>query len=49
MSSIKENLNLNRKLFKVVDILGRKTNNNKNTLLFYIYDDGKVEKRIVIE
>ena len=49
MTSINENYNLKKKLFKVVDILGRKTKNNKNTLLFYIYDDGKVEKRIVIE
>ena len=48
MSSIKENLNLNRKLFKVVDILGRETKGT-NQPLFYIYDDGTVEKRITIE
>ena len=34
---------------KVIDILGRKINEKRNTLLFYIYDDGEVEKKIIIE
>ena len=38
-----------RNLFIVTDILGRKTKGTKNEVLFYIYDDGIVEKRIVIE
>ena len=29
--------------------LGRETKGTKNEVLFYIYDDGTVEKRIVIE
>ena len=33
----------------ITDILGRKTKDIKNELLFYIYDDGTVEKRITIE
>jgi len=41
--------NANRKLQKVVDILGRQTKGKKNVPLFYIYDDGAVEKRITIE
>ena len=41
--------NPNRKLQKVIDILGRETKGKKNQPLFYIYDDGTVEKRIVIE
>ena len=41
--------NANRKLEKTVDILGRETKGKKNEPLFYIYDDGTVEKRIVIE
>jgi hypothetical protein len=41
--------NPNKKLLKVVDVLGRETHPNKNVPLFYIYDDGTVEKRIVIE
>jgi len=40
---------LNRELLKVVDILGRETKGIKNEVLFYIYDDGTVEKRIEIE
>jgi hypothetical protein len=35
--------------YKILDILGRESNEKKNNLLFYIYDDGTVEKRIVIE
>jgi len=41
--------NANKKLQKVVDILGKETTPKTNTPLFYIYDDGTVEKRIVIE
>jgi len=37
------------KLLKIVDVLGRKVEETTNTPLFYIYDDGTVEKRIVIE
>jgi len=40
--------NSNRKLQKTVDILGRETKAT-NQPLFYIYDDGTVEKRMVIE
>ncbi len=36
-------------LIKIVDILGRETNPKANTLLFYIYDDGTVEKKIILE
>jgi hypothetical protein len=41
--------NANKKLQKVVDVLGRQTKGKKNEPLFYIYDDGTVEKRITIE
>ena len=34
---------------RIVDILGRETKEIKNTLLFYIYNDGSVEKRIIIK
>jgi len=40
--------NPNRKLEKVVDLLGRETKQT-NQPIFYIYDDGTVEKRITIE
>ena len=39
----------NRKLEKVVDILGKQTKPKTNTPFIEIYDDGTVEKRIVIE
>ena len=38
-----------KKLIKTIDILGRYAKEKKNTLLIYIYNDGTVEKRIVIE
>ena len=46
-SSILE-INKNKKLEKITDILGRETK-EKNQLLFYIYDDGTVEKKITID
>jgi hypothetical protein len=33
----------------VVDVFGRRSNMASNQLLFYIFDDGRVEKRVVIE
>jgi len=39
----------NRKLEKVVDILGRETKPQPNTPFIEIYDDGSTEKKIVIE
>jgi len=38
----------NKELLKVTDLLGRETKQT-NQPLFYIYNDGTVEKRIVIE
>ena len=37
-----------KKLIRIIDMLGRETN-QINQPLFYIYDDGTVEKRITIE
>jgi hypothetical protein len=39
----------NRKLVKVVDILGRKIKPKTNTPFIEIYDDGSTEKKIVVE
>ena len=39
----------NKNLLKITGILGRETKGTNNEVLFYIYDDGTVEKRIVIE
>ncbi len=37
------------KILRMTDILGRQSNGTENKLLFYIYDDGTVEKKIIIE
>jgi len=47
ISSISE-YNTDKKLLKIVDVLGRETKFKRNTTLFYIFDDGTVEKRMVI-
>jgi len=39
----------NKKLIKVTDILGRETKDKRNEPLFYIYNDGIVEKKLTIE
>ena len=41
--------NINRQLIGIKDALGRTVKSAKNTPLFYIYDDGTIEKRIIIE
>lgn len=38
-----------KKLLKIVDVLGRNSNKNNNTVLFYIYSDGTLEKKIIIK
>lgn len=38
-----------RKLISTVDVLGRQSKGLKNKPLFYIYDDGTVEKKIILE
>ena len=37
------------KLIKVVDVLGRSVKSTEKTPLFYMYENGVVEKRIIIE
>jgi len=39
----------NRKLEKVVDVLGREVNHTTNQILLHIYDDGSVEKKFVVD
>ena len=39
----------NKEILTITDLLGKETLPKNNTLLFYIYDDGTVEKRIIIE
>lgn len=39
----------NKKVVKITNVLGQETMYKKNTPLFYIYDDGTVEKVIIID
>lgn len=43
------NSDRNNQLIKVVDVLGSESKEKRNTPLFYIYNNGTVEKKIVIE
>ena len=38
-----------KKLLKIIDVLGQETKASKNKLLFYIYDNGRLEKKLIIE
>ena len=49
VTSIGEINSSNKKLIKVVDVLGRETSLNSNQTLFFIYDDGTIEKRYIIK
>lgn len=48
ISSINEEIT-NKKLLKIIDIFGREVNDKQNITLLYIYNDGTVEKKLVIE
>jgi len=48
VSSVDEFENTEKELLKITNVLGKETKQT-NQPLFYIYDDGTVEKRIVIE
>ena len=37
----------NKNLIMITDLLGRPAKENKNQLLFYIYDDGSVERKLI--
>ncbi|MAX68884.1 MAG: hypothetical protein CMP60_04250 [Flavobacteriales bacterium] len=39
----------NKNLVKTVDILGREVNSSQDIILFYIYEDGSIEKRVIVE
>jgi hypothetical protein len=48
-TGISDIANSKSNLVKITDMLGQETPYRRNTPLFYIYNDGTVEKRIVIE
>ena len=38
-----------KNLIRIVDLLGRESKDSKSQPLFYIYDDGTVEKKIILQ
>ena len=38
-----------KSLVKITDVLGRTTQATSNNPLFYIYENGKVEKKIIVD
>ena len=42
-----QRINNNKELIMITDILGRPTKEIKNQLLFYIYSDGTIEKKLI--
>ena len=49
ISSVEDIGTKNSDIIRVVDVLGRESNVETNQPLFYIYDDGTVEKKIILE
>jgi len=49
VTSIGEINSTDKKLIRVVDVLGREVEGSTNKILFYIYDDRTVEKKIILE
>jgi hypothetical protein len=48
-TGISDIANNKNNLVKITDMLGQETPYRRNTPLFYIYDDGTVEKKIILE
>ena len=38
-----------RKLLRITDVIGRETTFKANEVQFYIYDDGSIEKKYIID
>ena len=44
-----EDFKSDKDIIQIIDFLGRDTKEKNNIPLFYFYDDGSVEKKIIIE
>ncbi len=40
---------MNKELSKIINVLGKKSKPESNTPLFYIYENGTVEKKIILD
>ena len=47
--SIESYSNKNKELLKITNQMGQEVNSGNNQILFYIYDDGSVEKKFIAE
>jgi hypothetical protein len=47
-TSISNIVKSDRKLLKITDVLGREVQGNSNQTLFYLFDDGTVERRVTV-
>ena len=47
-TSINDILSAKRKLIAIQDIYGRRSYSSTNSLLFFLYDDGSIEKRFIL-
>jgi hypothetical protein len=48
-TSISEENTTNKQLIRITDMLGRNASASTNATLFYIYDDGSVEKKMILK
>jgi hypothetical protein len=48
-TAITEGSERNQKIISIKDIYGRESSTHTNSFLFYIYQDGRVEKRIILD
>ena len=48
-TSISEENTINKQLIRITDMLGRNASATTNATLFYIYDDGSVEKKMILK
>tara|TARA_B100001029_G_C15056013_1_gene454429 strand:+ start:695 stop:1138 length:444 start_codon:yes stop_codon:yes gene_type:complete len=44
-----ESINQSKKIIKITDVLGREIEEKRDVLLLYIYDDGSVERKYMLE
>ena len=48
-TAISEHNLSNRKIIKIIDVLGRENSSNSNAIYLYIYDDNTVEKKVILK
>ena len=46
---INEGVIKGRKISKIINIIGKEVNYKSNTILFYIYDDGTIQKKYIVK